>query len=157
MKRKIPLTFKNYNKKDKTAIYKLSKILKKNCIMDASVVQLCDYYFGKVKIELTKKQKRAILQLAKIKHQQNKKEAKEWARGGVFYLAYEQLTRKKKARKIIKNNKDWFYRGDISEVLQYAEKIVTNSFKKNGTGNSIGDNLHYYCKEIIDDYKRIIN
>jgi len=156
MKKKIPLTFESYSKKDQQSIKKIKLILKKDCILDSSVSQLCDYYYGKFKIELTKKQKKTILQLAKIKHEQNKIEAEDWARCGVFYLAYEQLTREKKASKIVKNSENWFYQGDITEVMKYAGKIVSNSFERNRTENQIGNNLRHYCKEIKDEYQRII-
>jgi len=157
MKKKIPLKFNNYSKADKITISKIGKIVKKDCILDASVVQLCDYYYGKYTIELTKKQKRAILQLAGIKHKQNKKEAGEWAKCGIFYLAYEQLTRKNKAKKLVKNSENWHYEGDINKVMECAGEIVANAFEKDREENQIINHLRNYCKEILDGYNRLID
>jgi len=156
MKKKIPLTFKNYNKKDRISLSKIKKILKKDCMMDASVVQLCAYYYDKYKIELTKKEKNAILQLAKIKHNHNKKEAEEWGKCGIFYLAYEHLTSKNKAKKLIKNGENWYFEGDITEMMECAGKLVANAFEKDREENQIVNHLRNYCKEISDGYKRII-
>lgn len=156
MKNKIPLTFKNYNKKDKITISKIKKILKKDCMMDASVVQLSNYYYGEVTIEITKKQKRAILQLAKIKHEQNKKEAEDWAKCGLFHLAYEQLVKKNKAKKISKNDENWYYKGDITEVVECAGKIISNTCEKNREENQMLNHLRNYCKEVVDGYQRLI-
>jgi len=150
MKKKIPLTFNTYSKEDRKSIAKIRKIVKKDCILDASVVQLYDYYYDKYKIELTKKEKNAILELAEIKHNQNKIEAEEWAKCGIFYLSYERLASRNRAKKLVKNGENWYFEGDITEVMECAGKLVANAFEKDREENQIVNHLRNYCKEISD-------
>lgn len=126
----------------------IKKILKYDKFFETSVYNLMLYYEGKkiVKEKLNEKQKQAILELAKIKHEQNKKEAEVWINSGLFNLACEKLVKDKKAERLTLYNENWCYNADIVDVIDCMEEIT---LKATATGNSEGNNkidlLREYC------------
>lgn len=109
---------------------------------NSSVYDLMNYYYGKkIYRKLNKKQKQAIKELAIIKHKQNKKESMNWLKSGIFKLSCEKLIKNKKMRKVFIDDNNWYYNGDIVEVMDYMAQIVNNANDKN-----LNEELRAYCE-----------
>ena len=133
----------------KYKIRKLKKILKYNRFFNASIYELMLYYYDKKHFKglLNHKQKKALLILARIKADENKKEIDEWLNSGLCKLACERLIKNKKGKKIIINDEIWYYNVKIEEVIKTMSEIMTKATK---TGRNDKQHrltlLRDYCK-----------
>lgn len=133
----------------------LQKILKRNKIMDLSVYDLFMLYNGfqrtdkeqyvKVKYRITKKIKMAILELTKIKHEDNKKFSEEFVNSAMFRLACVKAEKDGKLIKIYIDSNNWYYKGKIEDVILCMNKII----QKANAGKVLQDNLKDYCRSEI--------
>lgn len=132
---------------------RIKKTLKNKKLIELSVVDLMDYYERR---RTSKKQKQIILELAKIKHEQNQEETYEWLKSGMFRLACEQLIKNKLANRVILNEEQWYYDANITDILPCMKDILVKAEKKcNKDRSNKIDLLKQYCEGIHNEFREI--
>jgi hypothetical protein len=131
---------------------KIQKILKWDNTLDLSVYDLYMLYKGykrtdkdeyvKIKYRITKKMRGAILELAKIKHEGNKKFSEELINSAMFKLACVKAEREKKLKRVYIDGNNWYYKGKLGDVILYMGEII----QKANTGKVLQSDLRNYCR-----------
>jgi hypothetical protein len=131
---------------------KIKEILEQEITMDLSVYDLCLLYRGyrrtkrgkevKVSRRITKKMKIAILELAKIKHEDNKKLSQTIVNSNSFKLACALAEKRKKLKKVYISDNNWRYEGNIEDIILYMREILV----KANQGINKQNYLKWYCE-----------
>jgi hypothetical protein len=123
------MLYQGYNKKPQKQLEKEKK--------DIDTVE----YIKRVS-RVTKIQKRAILELVKIKRKDNEKFADEIINSRIFKLACVLAEKQKKLKKIYINDNNWYYKGKLTDVFLCMQEIS----KEGMSGTIIKEDLRAYCE-----------
>ena len=136
----------------KNQLDKIRKILKNKITINdnLSLYNLILIYRGeKCKHKIfTSVEKEALLELIKIKQEENKREAEEWIKSGLFVLACERTIKEKKGQKIILNEQSWEYDINVSEIIANMTKILNKTTERRESKKSaLLTDLRAYCEK----------
>jgi len=139
---------------------KIKTILKHNYkkFKELSVIDLIPYYYDKkfYKGKLNKKQKKALLSLAIIKHEENQKEIQNWLRSGMLKLGCEWAIISKKGKRVTINEEEWYYDVNLKDVIDcMVELIQVGTAKGNKESHNKIDILREYCGGVINEFREI--
>ena len=123
------MIYKGYRKKSIKELYKEGKD------------EFTDEYVLRAS-KITKIQKRAILELVKIKRKENNKFAEEIINSRMFKLSCILAEKQKKLKKIYIDGNNWYYKGKLADVFDCMQAISLKAM----SGKNIQEYLRAYCE-----------